>query len=82
MAHEAISSYSDTAKSIVKGRYRHYKGGLYNVVAVGRNECDLSEVVVYSSADDPLQVWVRPLGDFSGTVEHNGIIVRRFEATE
>lgn len=39
--------------------YRHYKGGLYEVVAEGINEADLVPVTIYKSCSDG-RIWVRP----------------------
>ena len=47
--------------------YRHYKGGLYRLVAWATNEADLMDVVVYRSELDG-RVWVRPRVDFYGNV--------------
>lgn len=44
-------------------RARHYKGGLYRVLAVGRDESTLAPVVVYESLDNH-GVWVRSLKDW------------------
>lgn len=47
----------------VASRWRHRKGGTYEVIAVGRLEADLSPVVIYQ-ADKDASVWVRPLAEF------------------
>jgi len=44
----------------VGATYRHYKGGLYAVIANAINEPTKSEVVVYRAKSDGT-VWVRPL---------------------
>lgn len=47
--------------------YRHKKtGGVYSVIALGRNESTLEEVVVYKKyRTHRLQdVWVRPMKEF------------------
>lgn len=43
--------------------YKHFKGGLYRVIAVGKHSANLEEVVVYQSLYDH-QVWVRPLSEW------------------
>lgn len=58
-------------------RYRHYKGGEYEVVCFATNEADLTSVVVYKSVIDG-KVWVRPNASFFGFVEVNGDLVERF----
>lgn len=61
-------------------RYRHYKGGLYRVVAVAFEEATKAEVVVYTSAERDDCVWVRPLGSWMDELRlSDGRVVRRFE---
>lgn len=55
-------------------RWRHYKGGEYEVVAVGLIEADLVPCVIYRHP--PGHVWVRPMDNFMGTVDENGYIDR------
>jgi dUTP pyrophosphatase len=60
-------------------RYRHFKGGEYEVVVVALN-CDDSdqEVVVYRALGDG-KVWVREIGEFCGFKELDEKMVKRFE---
>jgi len=58
------------------GRYRHYKGREYMLKAVGRYEVDETEVAIYQDLEGAW--WVRPLGEFAGTVEVNGEYIPRF----
>jgi hypothetical protein len=43
--------------------YKHYKGGLYNLVGLALMEDTKQKVVVYCSHEDG-QVWVRPADEF------------------
>lgn len=43
--------------------YRHYKGGEYELMAIGKLEHDLTQVVVYKSLLDGV-VYVRPVQEF------------------
>ena len=52
--------------SSVPVRYRHYKGGLYELVCMATLEADLSPMVVYRAADGA--VWTRPASVFFETV--------------
>lgn len=70
-------------QAIAGARYRHYKGNIYEVIAIGRDSENLQEVVIYKGEySDPEfgehPVWVRPLGMFEEKVEHNGSLVDRF----
>ena len=56
------------------GKYRHYKGGLYEVLMTGLAETGHQEMVVYKSleANDEYpagSVWIRPLTEFTESVE-------------
>ncbi|WP_439671385.1 DUF1653 domain-containing protein [Cupriavidus necator] len=48
--------------------YRHYKGGAYTAVGIGRFEADLAPVVVYRAMRDPSLLWVRRADVFSAPV--------------
>jgi hypothetical protein len=61
------------------GRYRHFKGGEYEVVFVGRHTETDEEVVVYFSADEPDEVWVRPVDMFLEPVKRPEGWLPRFE---
>lgn len=63
-----------------KGIYRHYKGGLYEVLGIGLEEATLAIVVIYSPIDEPTDfmkgfgatMWTRPIEDFSADVPDVG----------
>lgn len=57
--------------------YRHYKGGLYEVICSAILESDPSiTMIVYRSANG--SIWTRPEKVFFENVEHEGKIVPRF----
>ncbi|SOZ37242.1 conserved protein of unknown function [Cupriavidus neocaledonicus] len=58
--------------------YRHYKGGAYAAVGVGRFEADLAPVVVYRALRDPSLLWVRRADVFSEPVATPQGAVPRF----
>lgn len=59
--------------------YRHYKGSVYQLIGIGKNERDLTVVVLYKRFDTPdNQIWVRPLEEWHQLVLHNGQQVNRF----
>ncbi len=64
------------------GRYRHYKGGEYEVVGIAYHSETLDEMVVYRpverSAEFPHGLWVRPRAMFLESVEFEGRLVPRF----
>ena len=57
-------------------RYRHYKGGIYELVTEAVLEADHTPVMVYRGQDG--QVWVRPRAAFFETVEVDGAALPRF----
>jgi hypothetical protein len=59
-------------------RYRHYKGGIYELVCEAVMEADHTPVMVYRGQDGA--VWVRPRAAFSETVGVDGASVPRFAA--
>ncbi len=63
------------------GKYKHFKGNLYEVVAVARHSETLEEFVVYKALyDNELSIfWVRPKAMFIGRVSVNGREIDRFE---
>ncbi len=72
---------SEAAKSLQLGTYRHYKGGVYEVLGVARHSETLEELVVYRAQRDG-SLWVRPLGMFVETVAVESRTVPRFELIE
>ena len=61
------------------GRYRHYKGGEYEVVGVARHSESLEPMVVYRALYGQSGLWVRPYAMFFEEVRIDGQLRRRFE---
>jgi len=61
------------------GRYRHYKGGEYEVIGVARHSETLEPLVVYRPLHDDSGWWVRPHAMFFGSVLIDGVSRPRFE---
>ncbi len=64
--------------SIVCGRYRHFKGKEYQVLAVARHSETLEDMVVYKALYGEGGVWVRPASMWEEPVEKDGVTVPRF----
>jgi hypothetical protein len=60
------------------GRYRHYKGGEYEVVGVARHSETLEPLVVYRPLYNETGLWVRPYDMFFGQIELDGRMQARF----
>ena len=59
------------------GFYRHFKGGLYEVIGIAKHSETLEELVIYRSLQDQ-SLWVRPLSMWNERIEKDGKIYVRF----
>ncbi len=66
------------------GKYKHYKGNLYQVLGIARHSETLEEHVVYKALyqSEGKNIWVRPLQMFTETIEINGQQIARFQFIE
>ncbi len=64
--------------TLAPGRYRHYKGGEYEVLAVARHSETLEPQVVYRPLYKESGWWVRPYAMFTETVTVDGREQPRF----
>lgn len=67
-----------TEQELTPGRYRHYKGGEYEVIGVARHSESDEQLVVYRCLYDNNSLWVRPLPMFVEKVFCAGRWVPRF----
>lgn len=58
-------------------KYRHYKGGIYELVCEAKLEADPSVILMIYRSEQG-QVWARPKTVFFETVQHEGKTVPRF----
>ena len=68
--------------TITPGKYRHFKGGEYQVLGVARHSETLEEMVVYRALYGECGLWVRPAAMWNETVERGGRVFRRFTRIE
>lgn len=61
------------------GRYRHYKGGEYEVIGVARHSETLEPLVVYRPLYNASGLWVRPHAMFFGELVVDGARRVRFQ---
>jgi hypothetical protein len=62
-------------------RYRHYKGGIYELVCEAKLESDPGIImIIYRAADG--STWARPSAVFFESVEQDGRMVPRFAALD
>ena len=68
--------------SVELGYYKHFKGNLYQVIAVGKHSESGEEMVVYKGLYDSPHgygaIWIRPVAMFLETIERDGKTMRRF----
>ncbi len=62
-----------------KGRYKHYKGNMYEVLDVARHSETEEWMVVYKTLYGDCSTWVRPFDMFVEKVEVGGEMVDRFK---
>lgn len=60
------------------GRYRHYKGGLYEVIGTARHSETLEPMTLYRALYGEQGLWVRPAAMFSGEITVEGVRLPRF----
>lgn len=59
--------------------YRHFKGGKYVLLAIGKDSESMKDVVIYKALYDDGKIWVRPKEMFFGNVMKDGIEIPRFQ---
>lgn len=67
---------------VIPGRYRHFKGGEYEVLFTARHSETEEKMVVYKALYGEGGIWVRPLSMWNEIVEKDGILYKRFELIE
>ncbi|MDB5931918.1 MAG: hypothetical protein JWR60_3625 [Polaromonas sp.] len=60
------------------GRYRHYKGQLYEVMGTVRHSESLEPMTLYRALYGEHGLWVRPAAMFNGDVVIEGVCQPRF----
>ena len=63
---------------VTPGRYRHYKGGEYELIGVARHSETLEPLVVYRPLYGPADLWVRPHAMFFEQLVVDGVLRPRF----
>ena len=64
---------------IKPGRYRHFKGGEYQVIGLAKHSETGEPMVVYRALYGEGGLWVRPEAMFLDTMERDGKVFNRFE---
>lgn len=69
-------------EEIKLGKYRHFKGNEYEVIALAKHSETLEPLVVYRALYGAGEVWVRPASMWNETIEKDGKLYRRFTFIE
>ena len=64
------------------GRYRHFKGNEYLVIAIAKHSETQEEMVVYQALYGDNDIWARPFWMWNELVEVDGKKVKRFTKIE
>ena len=67
----------EVQKTIKLGIYRHFKGGIYEVLEIATHSETMEELVVYRNRESG-KWWVRPASMWNETVERDGHSYLRF----
>ena len=68
-----------TAMNEIKiGRYRHFKGNEYEVIAIAKHSETTEDYVVYKALYGDGGLWVRSASMWNETVERDGATYKRF----
>ena len=62
---------------VVQGIYRHYKGGIYQVLGTALSSETQEQLIVYKSVETGI-IWIRPEKMFIEQVNVDGILKERF----
>ncbi len=65
-------------ETIKPGRYRHFKGGEFEVIGLAKHSETMEDMVVYRALYGERGLWVRPASMWNETVERDGETFRRF----
>lgn len=75
---EELLTFEEAVASIPLGRYRHFKGNEYEVIAIARQSETEEPMVVYRALYGEGGIWVRPANMWNETVERDGKTYKRF----
>lgn len=53
--------------------YKHYKGNIYKIIALGKNSENLEDMIVYQAVSDG-KTWIRPRKMWNETIDDKGTL--------
>ena len=75
---ELDMTYQEALDTIPVGRYRHFKGNAYEVIAIAHHSETEEPMVVYRALYGDGDVWVRPAEMWNEKVRRDGKLYQRF----
>lgn len=64
------------------GKYRHFKGNEYEVIALAKHSETEEDMVVYRALYGEYGIWVRPASMWQEEITRDGKTFKRFEKIE
>ncbi|GAA5215261.1 DUF1653 domain-containing protein [Corallincola platygyrae] len=77
-----MSSPSQIQPDLPPGRYRHFKGGEYQVLDLAKHSETEEWMVLYRPLYGDQKLWVRPFAMFTEMVTYQNKLVSRFTLVE
>ena len=71
-------TYEEAVAAITPGRYRHFKGNEYEVIAIARHSETEEPMVVYRALYGDYGIWVRPAEMWNEQIVRDGKTYTRF----
>ena len=65
-------------ENVKLGKYRHFKGMEYEVIAIANHSETLEKMVVYKALYGENEVWVRPISMWDEEITRDGKTFKRF----
>ena len=72
-------TYEEAVNNIPLGKYKHFKGNEYEVLAIARHSETQEPMVVYKALYGEGAVWVRPAAMWNEVVVRDGVSYKRFD---
>ena len=71
-------TYEEAVQAIQPGRYRHFKGNMYEVIGIAKHSETEEPMVVYRALYGEGGLWVRPADMWNEQITRNGKTYHRF----
>ncbi|MBR3538822.1 MAG: DUF1653 domain-containing protein [Eubacterium sp.] len=75
---DILPTYEEAMAAIPLGRYRHFKGNEYEVIALAKHSETEETMVIYKALYGDGGIWCRPADMWNETVTRDGKTYRRF----